>query len=163
MPATGEAVVISISKMPVKIADATKLMDSTRDSLLKSVNGTLESEETIPGDIPARRLLFRSGTAFLRARLAADGDRLYVLFGRRTVSASQRAVPAIAQIFLRFVPHHATRRGTGSNATARGTVALRRSLPVTRKQSISEIRRSRANARFAFLIHWSTSTGQRSC
>src|ERR1700747_2097770 len=39
---TNEAIVISISKMPAKIADPVKLMDSTRDSLLKSVKGTLE-------------------------------------------------------------------------------------------------------------------------
>jgi len=101
MPDTGEAVVISVSKMPTKITDAAKVLDSTRDSLLKSVNGTLESEETLPGEIPSRRLLFRSGSAFLRSRLSADGDRLYnVLYVGR--SEAQRAVPAVAQIFDSF-------------------------------------------------------------
>ena len=98
---SGEAVVVSVSKMPAKIADAAKLMDSTRDSLLKSVNGTLESEQPIAGDIPSRGLLFRSGTAFLRSRLAVEGDRLYdVLYVGR--SEAQRAVPVVAQIFDSF-------------------------------------------------------------
>jgi len=71
---TGEAVVVSMSKMPSKIADPAKLMDSTRDSLLKSVNGTLESEQTIAGDMPSRLLVFRSGSAFLRSRLFVNND-----------------------------------------------------------------------------------------
>jgi len=102
VPATGEALVISISKMPAKISDPAKLMDSTRDSLLKSVNGTLENEDTLPGDTPARRLLFHSGTAaFLRSRLTVDGDRLYdVLYVGR--SEAQRVAPAVAQIFDSF-------------------------------------------------------------
>ena len=96
---TGEAVVISISKMPSKIADPVKLMDSTRDSLLKSVKGTLENEQTLSGDKPGRVIQFRSGTAFLRSRLLVDGDRLYQLLyvGR---SEEQRA--AVGQMFDSF-------------------------------------------------------------
>jgi hypothetical protein len=99
---TGEAVVVSVSKMPAKIADPVKLMDSTRDSLLKSVNGTLDSEQNLTGDIPSRTILFRSGTAaFLRSRLAVDGDRLYnVLYVAR--SEDQRGLPSVGQIFDSF-------------------------------------------------------------
>lgn len=98
---TGEAVVISVSTMPAKIADATKLMDSTRDSLLKSVKGTLDSEQTLAGPLPARDLLFRSGTAFLRSRLVVDGDKLYqLLYVGRT--QAERDVPAVGQMFNSF-------------------------------------------------------------
>jgi hypothetical protein len=98
---TGEAVVISVSKMPAKIADPAKVMDGTRDSLLKSVKGVLESEEALPGDMPARRLLFRSGTAFLRSRLVVKDDRLVQLLyvGR---SEQQRAVPEVGRMFDSF-------------------------------------------------------------
>ena len=98
---TGEAVVVSVSKMPAKITDPTKALDSTRDSLLKSVKGTLENEENVQGTLPSRRLTFSSGTAFLTSRLIVDGDRLVnVLYVGR--SAEQRAVPAVAQIFDSF-------------------------------------------------------------
>jgi len=98
---TGEAVVVSMSKMPSKIADPAKLMDSTRDSLLKSVNGTLESEQNIAGDMPSRLLVFRSGSAFLRSRLFVNNDRLYqLLYVGRT--EQQRADPAVAQMFDSF-------------------------------------------------------------
>ena len=98
---TGEAVVVSVSKMPARIADPAKLMDSTRDSLLKSVKGTLESEQPVAGDMPSRLLVFRSGTAFLRSRLVVSGDKLYQLLyvGR---SEEQRAVPAVMQMFDSF-------------------------------------------------------------
>lgn len=98
---TGEAVVISVSTMPAKIGDAAKLMDSTRDSLLKSVKGTLDTEQTIAGPMPERDLLFRSGTAFLRSRLVVNGDKLYqLLYVGRT--EAERAVPAVAQMFDSF-------------------------------------------------------------
>jgi hypothetical protein len=98
---TGEAVVVSVSTMPAKIADAAKLMDSTRDSLLKSVKGTLDSEQTAPGPVPARDLLFRSGTAFLRSRLIVVGDKLYQLLyvGR---AQAERDAPAVGQMFDSF-------------------------------------------------------------
>ena len=93
--------VVSVSKMPAKVVDTAKLLDSTRDSLLKSVNGTIENEQNVPGDAPARNLTFRSGAAFLRARLAISGDRLYdVLYVGR--SEDQRALPSIGQIFDSF-------------------------------------------------------------
>ena len=98
---TGEAIVVSMSKMPQKIVDPAKLMDSTRDSLLKSVKGTMESEQNVPGDMPSRILLFKTGQAFLRSRLVVDNDRLYQLLyvGR---SEEQRADPAVAQMFDSF-------------------------------------------------------------
>lgn len=99
---TGEAVVVSVSTMPAKIADPVKLMDSTRDSLIKSVNGTLESEQPLAADMPSRRLVFSSnGKAFLRSRLVVNGDRLYQLLyvGR---SEQERNAPAVAALFDSF-------------------------------------------------------------
>ena len=114
---TNEAVVISISKMPARIADPVKLMDSTRDSLLKSVKGTLENEQTLTGDKPGRVIQFRSGTAFLRSRLVVDGDKLYQLLyvGR---SEEQRA--AVGQMFdsFRIVAPAMTASSTQPPATA---------------------------------------------
>lgn len=101
VPATGEAVVISVSTMPGKIEDPAKLMDSTRDSLLKSVKGTLDSEQTPTGALPARDLLFKSGTAFLRSRLVVNGDKLYqLLYVGRT--QAERDAPAVGQMFDTF-------------------------------------------------------------
>ncbi len=99
---SGEAVVVTLSRMPGKILDPDKLFASTRDSLLKSLNATLESEETLSGNRPSTRLLFRSeAPAFLRSRLVIDGNRFFqVLYVGR--SAEQRAVPAVAQIFDSF-------------------------------------------------------------
>jgi hypothetical protein len=98
---TGEAVVITMSTMPAKIADPAKLIDSTRDSLLKSVKGTLDSEQPLTGPMPARDLLFRSGTAFLRSRLIVSGDKLYqLLYVGRT--QPERDAPAVGQMFDSF-------------------------------------------------------------
>jgi hypothetical protein len=96
---TGEAIVISVSKMPAKVADPVKLMDSTRDSLLKSVKGTLESEQTLSGDKPGRVISFKTPQAFLRSRLVVDGDKLYqVLY----VGRSEEQRTAVAQMFDSF-------------------------------------------------------------
>ncbi|HEX3583826.1 MAG TPA: hypothetical protein VH087_18820 [Thermoanaerobaculia bacterium] len=98
---TGEAVVVSVSTMPGKIEDPAKLMDSTRDSLLKSVKGTLDSEQTPTGALPSRDLLFKSGTAFLRSRLVVSGNKLYqLLYVGRT--QAEREAPAVAQMFDTF-------------------------------------------------------------
>lgn len=98
---SGEAVVVTVSKMPGKILDPDKLISSTRDSLLKSLNATLESEEKLAGELPAVRLLFRSQGALMRSRLMVDEDRLIqVLYVGR--SDEQRAAPAVAQLFESF-------------------------------------------------------------
>jgi hypothetical protein len=99
---TGEAVVVTVSKMPGKILDPEKLMASTRDSLIKSLNATLESEEKIEGEMPATRLTFKSNSAaFLSSRLVVSEDRLYqVLYVGR--SEEQRSAPATAQVFESF-------------------------------------------------------------
>ena len=97
---TGEAVVVTMSKMPGKILDPTKLFASTRDALLKSVKGTLDNEQKLG---PASEVLsFHSSSgAFLRSRLIASGDRLYqVLYVGH--SAEQRENPAIAAMFDSF-------------------------------------------------------------
>lgn len=98
---TGEAVVVTVSKMPGKILDPEKLMASTRDSLLKTLNATLEAEDKIEGDMPATRLTFKGGAAFLTSRLVVNDDRLYqVLYVGR--SEEQRSAPATAQLFESF-------------------------------------------------------------
>lgn len=98
---TGEAVIVTVSKMPGKILDPEKLMASTRDSLLKTVKATLESEEKHEGDLPAARLLFHSDAAFFRSRFVVSEDRFYQLLyvGR---SADQRSAPAVGQLFDSF-------------------------------------------------------------
>lgn len=99
---TGEAVVVTVSKMPGKILDPATLMTSTRESLLKSLNATLENEEKVEGEKPATNLMFRSASAaFLRSRLVVDGDRLYQLLyvGR---SEEQRAAGTVGQLFDSF-------------------------------------------------------------
>ena len=98
---TGEAVVVTMSQMPGKILEPEKLISSTRDSLLKTLKATLESEEKKDGDLPAARLLFRSNAAVFRSRLIVDGDRfLQILYVGHT--AEQRSVPAVGQMFDSF-------------------------------------------------------------
>ena len=98
---TGEAIVVTSSKMPGKILDPQKMIASTRASLLKALNATLESEEPRPGDLPSARLLFRSDAALFRARFTVVDDRLYQLLyvGR---SEEQRAAPAVNGLFESF-------------------------------------------------------------
>ena len=98
---TGEAVVVTSSRLPGKILDPQKLIASTRESLLKSLNATLESEEPRPGDLPSTRMLFRSDAAVFRARFTVVDDRLYQLLyiGR---SEEQRAAPAVSGMFDSF-------------------------------------------------------------
>ena len=101
---TGEAVVVTVSKMPGQILDPDKLIDATRDSLLKSLKATLENEQDLEGEQRATILKFRSQSenpVYLQSRLAVDDDRLYqVLYVGR--SAEQRAAPAVAQLFSSF-------------------------------------------------------------
>jgi hypothetical protein len=110
---TGEAVIVTESKLPGKILDPQKLIESTRASLLKTLNATLESEEPRAGELPSTRLLFRSDAAWFRARFTVDDDRLYQLLyvGR---SADQRSAPAVSAIFDSF---HLT-APTAASATA---------------------------------------------
>lgn len=98
---TGEAVIVTSSRLPGKILDPQKLITSTRASLLNSLKATLESEEPRPGELPSTRLLFRSEGAWFRARFTVDDDRLYQLLyvGR---SEEQRSAAAVAAIFDSF-------------------------------------------------------------
>jgi len=97
---TTEAIIVSVTKMWAKIADPEQQMASSRDSLLKSVNGTIDSEQKIDGT--SMRLQFHSGTnAFLRARLMVKGDSLYqLLYVGRT--AEMRANPSVDGLFQSF-------------------------------------------------------------
>ena len=98
---TGEAVVVTMSKMPGQILDPDKMMDATRDSLLKSLKATLESEKDLEGENPATLIQFRSDAAVLQSQLLVAADRLYqVLYVGRT--PEQRAAPAVAQLFASF-------------------------------------------------------------
>jgi hypothetical protein len=97
---TGEAVVVTVSTMPAPITDAAKAMDGMRESLLKSLNATLESEEKID-DGKAANLLFKSQGAFLRSKLVVDGDRMMqVLYVGR--SEDQRNASGVAELFQSF-------------------------------------------------------------
>ena len=98
---TGEAVVVTVSKMPAKILDPQKLIESTRASLLKSLGATLEAVEPRPGELTSARLLFHTSGAFFRARVTVEGDRLYQLLyvGR---SAEQRSAPVVSALFVSF-------------------------------------------------------------
>lgn len=98
---TGEAVIVTMSRMPGKILDPQKMIASTRESLLKSLGATLESEEPRAGEPDSSRLLFRSNGAWFRARFTVMDDRFYQLLyvGR---SDEQRQAPAVGQMFESF-------------------------------------------------------------
>ena len=87
---TGEAVIVTLSKMPAKILDPAKLTSSTRASLLKALHATEETENT-----------FRSEQAVFRVRLTAKDDELYqVLYVGR--SDAQRSAAPVASMFESF-------------------------------------------------------------
>lgn len=98
---TGEAVVVTMSVMPGPIESPEKMIASTRESLLKSLSATLETEEKREGELPSARLLFRTNAAVFRSRFVVDKDRFYQLLyvGR---SDEQRNQPAVAQMFDSF-------------------------------------------------------------
>lgn len=98
---TGEAVVVTVSKMPGRILDPEKMMDATRDSLLKSLKATLESEQEVAGDRKSTMIQFRSDAAVLQSQLLVDDDRLFqVLYVGRT--QEQRSAAGVAQLFSSF-------------------------------------------------------------
>lgn len=93
---TGEAVVVTVSRMPGKILDAQKLIDGTSASLLKTLGATPETGAARPGE-----LLFRSNAALFRARLLVEDDRVYqLLYVGRT--DEQRGADAVARMFESF-------------------------------------------------------------
>jgi hypothetical protein len=98
---TGEAVVVTVSKLPGKILDPTKMMASTRDGLLKTLNATIDTDEKVAGDMPSELLTFHNASAFLRSSLVVNHDRLVQLLyvGR---SADQRALPGVTEMFNSF-------------------------------------------------------------
>ena len=97
---TGEAVVVTMSQMTGKILEPQTMIESTRDSLLKTLNATLEKEQA--GDDGSDALyFFRSAGAVFESRLVVDEDRLFQLLyvGR---SDEQRNAPAVTQLFESF-------------------------------------------------------------
>ncbi len=112
---TGEALIISESKMRGKILDPDKLFDKTRDALLASLKGTIEADEKSSASASARRLLFKTPGAFIRARLMADGNRLFqILYVAR--SSEQRQAPAVSALFSSFQPDAAAHTLSASTA-----------------------------------------------
>ena len=91
---TGEAVIVTVSRMPGKVLDPQKLITSTRDSLLKSLGATLETEAD-------DRILFATPNAFFQAQFEVVDDRFYQLLyvGRST---EQRTAPVVDQLFESF-------------------------------------------------------------
>ena len=98
---SGEAVIVTVSKMPGKILDPQRLITSTSESLLKSLGATLESSEPREGALPSTRVLFHSNAAWFRARFTVVDDRLYQLLyvGR---SAEQRDAQVVGFMFDTF-------------------------------------------------------------
>lgn len=99
---TGEAIVVTVSKMPGKILDPANTISQTRDSVVKSLKAEVESDNKLTGDFPGEEVLFHSGTAaYLRAKLAVKDDSLYQLLyvGRST---DQRSAPSVEQVFNSF-------------------------------------------------------------
>jgi hypothetical protein len=97
----GGAVIVTMSRMPGRILDPQKLMTSTRESLLKTLNATLESTEDRQSTLPSERLYFTNGSAFFRSRFVVDNDRFYQLL-YMTRSADERTSPAVVQLFDSF-------------------------------------------------------------
>lgn len=97
---TGEAVVVTMSRMPGKILSPMAMIDSTRDSLLKTLSATLESEKKNEASNESL-LFFKSAGAVFESRLLVDEDRLFqVLYVGR--SEEQRNAPAVTQLFESF-------------------------------------------------------------
>jgi hypothetical protein len=92
---TGEAVIVTLSKLPAKITDPAKLIASSRDSLIKSLNATLDSSS-------GNDATFHSSAAVFRGHLAtADDHRLFqVLYVGRT--PDQRNQASVGQLFDSF-------------------------------------------------------------
>jgi hypothetical protein len=99
----GQAVIVAMTKMPGRILDPDKMIGSTRDALVKSLNATVENEEKLPGDLKAENLLFKSNSApiFARARLIVAGDRQYQLIFIGHADA-ERTDPAVGAMFDSF-------------------------------------------------------------
>jgi len=98
---TGEAVVVTISKMSGKILNPTQMIDGTRDALLKSLNATIDNETKLSGDMPAKLITFHSASVWLSSQLAVNRDILYqLLYVGRT--AEQRSAPAVNDMFQSF-------------------------------------------------------------
>ena len=100
----GEVVVVTVSKMPGHILNPEKLIESTRDSLLKSLKATLEIEQKVDGETPATLLQFHSASAnpvYLQSQLMVDDDRLYqLLYVAKT--PEQRASATVDELFESF-------------------------------------------------------------
>lgn len=101
---TGEVVIVAMSQLPARVLDAETMLTNARDALVKSLQGRLESEEVLAGDLPARKVLFRRDSpspAFLRSRLIVNHDRFYQLL-YVGLSPEQRSADDVTLVFESF-------------------------------------------------------------
>lgn len=98
---TGEAVIVTVSKMPGKILNPTQMIDGTRDGLLKQLNATVDNEQPLPGEMHGKLITFHGSNVFLTSQLAVNKDMLYqLLYVGRT--ADQRNNPSVSDMFRSF-------------------------------------------------------------
>lgn len=98
---TGEAVIVTVSKMPGKILNPTEMIDGTRDRLLKDLNATVDNERPLPGETHGKLITFHGSNVFLTSQLAVNNDTLYqLLYVGRT--ADQRSNPSVNDMFQSF-------------------------------------------------------------
>ena len=100
----GEAVVVTVSRMPGKLGTPASLLSGTRDSLMKAFNASLEKELNLPGSYPATSLTFKANSSplFYRAKLMVVGNTIYqILYAGR--SAEQRSAAPVGRVFDTFL------------------------------------------------------------
>ena len=117
----GQAVIVAMTKMPGKILDPDKMNQSTRDALVKSLNGSVESEQKLAGDTSGENLMFKSNSApvFARAELIITGDRQYQVIFIGHADADRTAAPVTAM----FDSFKATAQTSTTTATTSSTPA----------------------------------------
>ncbi len=116
---SGAAVIVAMTKMPGKILDPDKMNQSTRDALVKSLNGSIESEQPLSGNVKGESLLFKSNSApvFARAQLLVSGDRQYQVIFIGHADADRNATPVNAM----FDSFQATAQTSTTTATPAAT------------------------------------------
>ncbi|MGA7616223.1 MAG: hypothetical protein WBX15_13695 [Thermoanaerobaculia bacterium] len=117
----GSAFIVSLSKMPGKILDPKAMMDSGRDSLLKSLNATLENEskKEFEGH-PGRSILYSASSPrpiFARTDLVISNDSMFQLI-YLGFDQSTRQAPEITNSFGSFEVKESAPAAAKANTTA---------------------------------------------